>query len=84
MRRERRTFDAGVGATPQKGRGQTTTRPAIVFLRSLEEKHEVTLIARSETAEQLQNRARILSFLTQSPDTRQQTKYEPPRASRWR
>lgn len=28
----------------------------------------VTLIARSETTEQLQNMVRILSFLTQSPD----------------
>lgn len=59
----------GWGLLPIKRRGQATTRPAIVFLRSLEEKHEVTLIARSETTEQLQNRARILSFLTQSPDT---------------
>lgn len=84
MRRERSRFDARVGATPKKGRGQTTTRPAIVFLRSLEEKHEVTLIARSETTAQLQNMVRILSFLTQSPDTEAANQFEPPRASRWR
>lgn len=57
------------GGYSQEREGQTPTRPAIVFLRSLGEKQAVTLIARSETTEQLQNMVRILSFLTQSPDT---------------
>lgn len=68
MSNERSRFDAEVGATPKEGRGQTASRPAIVFLRSLGEKQEVTLIARSKSTERLQNMVRILSFLTQSPD----------------